>query len=118
MDKVIHKGQLLIGSEARRTKRQHKTPCSDCPWARKALPGWLGANTAEQWVQYAHSECVIECHTTDKQCAGAAIYRANVLKVPRVEGTILELPANKITVFANPMEFMNHHALPLLGEKK
>ena len=69
------KGQLLTHHEARHTKAQHKTPCTDCPWARKSLAGWLGGTTAQEWIDIAHGEPgTADCHTTDKQCAGLAIY--------------------------------------------
>ncbi len=89
--------------------KQHRTPCSDCPWARKALPGWLGSMTAGEWLQAAHGEAEIECHTIlGAQCAGSAIYRGNVCKTPRYP-QILVLPANRELVFATPKEFKEHH---------
>ena len=42
------------------------------------------------------------------QCAGAAIYRANVCKSPR-DGSLLKLPADRETVFADKSEFWEHH---------
>lgn len=73
-------------------KTQHTKPCSDCPWRRKAIPGWLGTaqeNADEiakpqEWLDRAHGEVVVECHTNlSCQCAGISIYRANMAKVPR-----------------------------------
>jgi hypothetical protein len=101
-------GQLKTYHDAVKTKSQHKQPCSDCPFSRKSLPGWLGSMNADEWVQAVHGEALIDCHTTDKQCAGAAIYRANNCKVPR-DRTILQLPANRQKVFASPVEFIKHH---------
>lgn len=43
-----------------------------------------------------------------KQCAGLAIYRANVCKKPR-DRSILTLPADREAVFAAPSEFRHHH---------
>ena len=100
---MIHAGAL------RQTKKQHTAPCHDCPWRRAALPGWLGANTAEEWLEFAHNVTVIPCHTKDKQCAGAAIFRTNVLKTPRTNA-IMMLPKNKITVFSTNEEFRQHHS--------
>lgn len=100
--------QLVTAREAVKLKKQHTTPCADCPWARKSLPGWTGGTTPKQWLEAAHGEAVIECHTTDKQCAGAAIYRANVLKSTRHDEA-LRLPANKVAVFASFAEFLAHH---------
>lgn len=100
--------QLLVGSQAKPRKKQHTSPCSDCPWARKALPGWLGNSTADEWLATVHGEALIECHTTDKQCAGAAIFRGNVCKVPR-DPNILTLPADRVKVFSWNKEFKDHH---------
>lgn len=101
--------QLLTEDDARPATRQHRAPCSDCPWARTALPGWLGPNTAAEWLQCAHGEAQIPCHTrTGAQCAGSAIYRANVVKLPRDPQT-LRLPADETRVFGSPAEFTRHH---------
>ncbi len=63
----------------------------------------------------AHGETQFECHTKHDastgdahQCAGSAIYRANVCKSPRDPDT-LQLPANREAVFSSPMEFLKHH---------
>jgi|SRR3974390_154512 len=102
------KGKLII--KAKRTPCQHKTPCSDCPWAREALKGWLGALTPDEWIAIIHGEAIIDCHTQAPwQCAGAAIYRANVCKTPRY-GVILQLEPDTGKVFATPEEFLKHHA--------
>lgn len=106
--------KLIAGTEARPAKRQHTKPCSDCPWHRESLPGWLGGLSADAWLCEAHGEAVIECHTRlGMQCAGAAIYRANVCKTPR-SITILRLPADKERVFATPFEFRDQHESKLL----
>lgn len=90
--------------------KQHSKPCSDCPWARKALEGWLGGTSIDEWLAEAHGEARIDCHVLlGPQCAGAAIYRANVLKRPR-NPDILRLPADTALVFAGPHEFRAHHA--------
>lgn len=95
--------------KAKPCKRQHKTPCHDCPFARAALAGWLGGDTPDEYVQLAHSDARIDCHTKiGPQCAGAAIYRANVIKSPR-DKTVLILEQNKTLVFATPLEFLEHH---------
>lgn len=106
----VHPGQLKTADQAVKTKCQHKRPCSNCPWAHKSLPGWLGSNTAAEWIDIAHGEPGgAECHTTDKQCAGMVIYQANVCKSPR-DSSVLRLPQNKTTVFASAAEFKAHHS--------
>ena len=89
-------------------------PCKDCPWRRIAMPGWLGEQySPEEFVAIAHSEMQFPCHRTieqreQHQCAGMAIYRANVVKIPRDPST-LRLPADKSAVFAAAPEFVEHH---------
>lgn len=104
------KGQLISADQARPATRQHRKPCRDCPWQRTALNGWLGGLTADDWLQAAHGEARIDCHTrTGAQCAGAAIYRANMAKRPRDLDT-LQLPADRGRVFSHPEQFRQHHA--------
>ena len=90
-----------------------KHPCSECPWRRKSAPGWLGSQfTPEEWVELAKSDHIIPCHKemerSDAQCVGAAMFRANICKVPRDRNAIDSEP-NKVTVFANGNEFVEHH---------
>lgn len=100
--------QFISSDEAVQSRHQHTTPCSDCPWSREALNGWLGGTSIGEWVQIAHSDTYVPCHTIDnQQCAGLAIYRRNVCK--RVEPPLLTLAKNTDTVFSTPMEFEAHH---------
>lgn len=102
--------RLLTTDDAVPAKGQHRAPCSDCPWARASLPGWLGGLTADQWIRAAHGEERIDCHTlTGSQCAGAAVYRRNVCKRPHDKSTLV-LPADREKVFATPAEFLAHHS--------
>lgn len=88
---------------------QHRRPCHDCPWRRTALPGWLGSRTAAEWIGVAHGDDPIYCHTViGPQCAGAAIYRANVCKLSRNED-VLRLPKDRDTVFDRPDDFKRYH---------
>lgn len=103
------KRRLISSAEAKPAKSQHKKACEDCPWARHSLRGWLGSLTAEEWIALAHSDGTAECHAhTGVDCAGLAIYRANVLKRPRDPNAFV-LPKDKETVFATPDEFNEHH---------
>lgn len=123
--------QLLTSREAQPFRRQHRAPCSDCPWARKSLPGWIGSNSVAQWLAVARdgwhpiachtrriaSEALrdVEAHRTSEacqghwECAGAAIYRANTSVMFYPERRWLTLPPNRIAVFATPGEFIAHH---------
>lgn len=100
---------LTSTSDALPQVEQHTKPCHDCPWRREALPGWLGGTPPAEWLQAAHSDCVVECHTktSGHQCAGIAIYRRNVCK--NAYPPNLKLPADKAAVFAWPSEFKEHH---------
>lgn len=109
--------QLLTTEDAVPAKGQHMSPCSDCPWARTALRGWLGGTgpvteQVDDWLKEAHGGMDIPCHVlTGAQCAGAAIYRTNVCKRNVAPGVLL-LPADREKVFATPMEFRAHHSGP------
>lgn len=101
--------KLITSDEARQAPKQHEKPCSDCPWARSAINGWLGSMTKEEWVEIAHTDTLVECHAiNNQQCAGLAIYRRNVCKLPRPP--ILVLESNREIVFANRQEFLDHHS--------
>lgn len=105
--------KLISSDEARQAAGQHTRPCSDCPWSRQSLNGWLGGESIEAWLAQARSDHSIECHTLHgAQCAGAAIFRANTCKTSR-DSAVLSLPADRTRVFASPEEFRGHHsALP------
>ena len=108
--KPILKCRLVATHEAQPTKSQHRAPCADCPFARCAIPGWLGGHEPEMWEGRLMGDGDIECHcTTNQQCAGAAVMRANMCKVPK-SATALTLPSNKKLCFSNPEEFHQHHA--------
>lgn len=100
---------LVSAAEAKPSRKQHTKPCGDCPWRVDSVAGWLGSQTADGWLRSAHGEDVIECHTRiGQQCAGAAIYRANVWKQTR-DASTLRLAADRTRVFATPMAFKAYH---------
>lgn len=99
-------------------------PCNDCPWVRTSLRGWLGPLDAFGWLDAAHSDEAIACHLTIKrtdeaghgdwsnpemrQCAGAAVFRANVHKSPR-DPEVAVGERGTADVFADNDEFVLHH---------
>ncbi len=101
----------VIWDEAEDATGQHETPCSDCPWRRDSLRGWLGDMTPREWTNAAHHHnTLVDCHSLrGAQCAGIAVYRRNVCQ--SVEPPNLRLPADRETVFANRLEFENHHTI-------
>ena len=103
--------QLLTVDDAKPAKGQHKKPCSDCPFVRTAVNGWLGDMSIEQWISCVVGESRLECHTLlGAQCAGAAIFRSNIAKRPR-DRSLLLLPQNRTLVFSTPGEFQTHHMM-------
>lgn len=108
----MRRKQLLTSDDAIQISRQHKSPCSNCPFSRGSLPGWLGGESVFWWMNVAHGDGRMECHTRllgkkAAECAGAAIFRKNVCKSV-LKGN-LELPKNKETVFSHDKEFCDHH---------
>ena len=101
--------KIICSEEATPASKQLTKPCSDCPWAREAFPGWLGACTIEEWLGCAHSDAAVPCHVhPNVQCAGIAIFRGNVYKVPR-DPEVLRLSPDRTIVFSNNAEFREHH---------
>jgi hypothetical protein len=111
--------------------KQHKTPCAECPFRRKAPAGWLGGFTPDEFAYIADREQRMPCHLTmasegasyadpgdATQCAGRAIFWANQCKRPRVAGEILELPSDTGTVFQWRHEFLAHHKRGPLVERR
>ena len=103
------------------------TPCSQCPMRRKSMPGWLGADVPESFIQTVHRADEMPCHVSVNYenpewrdqlqpgdegsataCAGVAIYHANILKRPR-DRNVRTLDPDKVNVFASPTEFIAHH---------
>lgn len=102
--------RCISSEEAVQAKGQHTRPCSDCPWARTALNGWLGGASVDDWLHTAHNDHKVDCHILKgAQCAGLAIYRRNVVK--GVQPPLLKLERDTEKVFATPREFRDHHTL-------
>jgi hypothetical protein len=103
---------LVTSDQAELAERQHGKPCSDCPFARGSLNGWLGGLSAEAWVAIAGGDHNEPCHVYDgAHCAGVAIYRANTAKLPR-DRRVMRLPPDHERVFSNSREFVEHHRKP------
>jgi len=54
--------KCISSAEAEPATRQHTKPCSDCPWARTALNGWLGGQSIEDWLADARGEEPTKVH--------------------------------------------------------
>lgn len=106
--------KLISSDESTIVKTQLKKPCSDCPFRKDSLPGWLGGAHPEEYLLLATGEIIIDCHVHKRgnnrrpQCAGAAIFRSHIAKNPR-NPSILVLPPDKQTVLEGFREFLTHH---------
>ena len=97
-------------------RTQHTRPCGDCPFRRGSLKGWLGGHAPQEFMVFAMADGAYPCHTRAGalgvsliQCAGMAIFRANIGKLPRGRRA-LRLPQDKALVFGTPGEFLEHHS--------
>lgn len=105
-------------------KKQHKTPCRQCPWKQKSAQGWLGGSTPIEFLQTSEAEHRMPCHmhvnyeradweqqaAEAPQCAGRAIHFANRCKSPRTPG-LLTLAPDRESIITSPQDFINHHTL-------
>lgn len=100
-------------------------PCSDCPFRRKAIAGWLGGGSPESFIDCINHDELLPCHqtidyadrawkekwvaqSTGSVCAGALVMTANMLKSPR-DPAFPTMPRDKNAVFATALEFVRHH---------
>lgn len=88
------------------------------------MPGWLGSDTPEHFIQTVHNDAAMPCHQTvdyeqedwevqlyqgkAQACAGVAIYFANIAKLSRDPARRRLKPDHK-AVFSSPTEFLKHH---------
>lgn len=106
--------------------KQHTTPCAECPFSRTIKPGALGCSAPAVYIGQVFAGMWIPCHATidyvdlewktkcvreARECAGAAIFRANcaVPVADVLKKSLTVLPANGEKVFAAPAEFVAHH---------
>lgn len=87
-----------------------KTPCKDCPFKKKSLEGWLGADRMEEIL----SSRSFTCHKTDKgkQCAGHMLLKGQENEFVETAarcGISLGL-TGRDTVFDTKEECIEHHA--------
>jgi hypothetical protein len=102
---------------------KHRTsPCGSCPFSRAVKPGTLGGSHPTVCVGQSIGPFVLNCHTAEgdahqqtdvravAQCAGAAIFRANLGVADRLPDAIHRQPADHELVFSSHAEFVSHHA--------
>jgi hypothetical protein len=91
---------------------------------RQSAPGWTGAAIPRELLMGMSSGNAMPCHMTvdyddsdwkdrledARQCSGQAIYLTHTCTIPRPgPSAALRLPADRETVFGNPLEFLEHH---------
>jgi len=105
------------------TMKNLSAPCKECAFRRDSEPGYLGGSPVETFVGQVFGPFVIPCHCAcdfedpswkDKvfetpQCAGTAIFRANLDLDRTLPPQLHQLPSDHKLVFTNPAEFMAHH---------
>jgi hypothetical protein len=98
-------------------------PCSDCPFRRKAMPGWLGASSPEGFIDCMERDEPLPCHQTidydnnphwlvewmhqktGNMCAGALIFMANKIQ----QHPFQKMAKDHENVFSNTIEFVRYH---------
>lgn len=97
-----------------------RTPCRECPFSPKVPQGCTGGSHPSVYIGQAQGPFTLSCHMPEAykqdqrdlnnlQCAGAAIYRANVGVAARMPQMFLSLPADKELAFPGPVELLMHH---------
>lgn len=91
--------------------------CKDCPFAKHTPAGALGGGPLEMYVGQIIGPFWLPCHNSpgyvqkkinleDQQCAGAAIFRANLGVDALMPDALLHLPAGDLSVFPGLLEFV------------
>jgi hypothetical protein len=107
---------------------QHTTPCAECPFRRDIKPGLLGGSPVETYIGQSVLPFWLPCHCDKNyerktsqfkkvtQCAGTAIFRANIGVGQLMPDSLLSLPADREKVFGTMAEFVAHHKKIALGK--
>lgn len=112
--------KLIVATDP--PKHDVKKPCSQCPWIRTVEPNALGGSDALVYIGQVHGPFFLPCHhdcdfsdpnwkekVDTQQCAGAAIFRANVGIESMMPDFLHKLPADEEAVFSNAAQFIAHH---------
>jgi hypothetical protein len=108
---------------------QRTAACKGCPFSKKSESGKLGGSPIETYLGQIIGPFFLPCHaakgykgndekieTCKCQCAGAAVFRANLGLDSRMPAALLRLPAHSDpNVFESLEEFVRHHR-PELSE--
>lgn len=106
-----------------------KKPCSDCPFRKNSLPGWLGdyENAQDLHNLVMTQEAPFPCHLTHEDedisfteagnedhplCAGALLYMRKAFKLPRnkvIAEISKSLDIKEMENILSVPEFFKHH---------
>lgn len=103
-----------------------KRPCSECPFRKIHMPGWLGPWKAQDIVNFVHRDGGLACHRTVRKdgkdtegvqaCAGAAIHMNKSVKCSKhkdmreLQDKMETAPADVIDgIIKWPHDFIAHH---------
>lgn len=103
--------------------KELQSPCKECAFRRDITPGALGGSPVETYIGQAFGPFQIPCHKACnfsdpnckqasmqvQQCAGVAVFRSNLGIAHIMPDGLHSLPADKVTVFSDPAEFIAHH---------
>lgn len=107
-------------------KRQHRKPCAECPFGKTAKVKTLGGGDPDTYIGQIYGPFWFPCHLDgnydDKQsdpaevtqCAGAAIFRANLELDAKMPPALLKAEKDEGRSFTSAEEFVKHHT----GEDK
>jgi hypothetical protein len=97
-------------------------PCKNCPFSPNTAPGYLGGSQPEVYIGQAFGPFRLPCHLHYRsdapdwkeqtmevsQCAGAAIFRANVGVTAYLPDELHKLPPSG-DAFKSAIHFLAHH---------
>lgn len=112
----------FISEQLSEDTKKLKKPCKDCPYSRTVIPGALGGSDPEVYIGQGQGSFWLPCHKTcdfsdpnwktdyqsTQQCAGAAMYRANIGRDKTLSPQLLRLPPSELA-FGSPEELYAHH---------
>lgn len=97
-------------------------PCPECPYRRKAPPGYMGGHDPADYAQFIRFQVPVACHMTVSEgqtgepslCTGAAQAVANSCAMPRDPhyAEQVQRAGKNPDVFMFAAEFEKHHTDP------
>jgi hypothetical protein len=100
---------------------QREKSCGSCPFSKTSKPGGLGGSPIQVYLGQIIGPFFLPCHAQkeykgndtgiqSEQCAGAAVFRANLGIADRMPDMLLHLEAGSDpNVFETMPEFIKHH---------